>query len=386
MYFCFRYKPKAEEELLLFLNALDELLLSKAPAVLVMTVKLFLHWTEDHPHLKKDMLEMIQPSMCKILGRNIPESSYLVLDFLSTLSDIRTIFGAHYKYFLVRAKDPSYLKTKKLKVLPLVSTESNVCCLIEEVKPYCSDYQSFRDAVNCLGMLGQTNFAANKLCLSILVTLLDAPTERVVVSALECLLNVFPLFHSENEPVSQPQKAAMQVQDSPIADSEAAATKEEEFDLVPSKYTDVPIAEIPQNLPSLPQELTEAVTRALSRSSVQEAAPSLVLHVVGTLAPYIDAAPDILQQISSLSMLSKATHADLVSTAACIFLAKPAQSQLLLAGILAKAFKVPGAPASRAALVYSALLEDPTDAAKLFGAEVRPLVSNSHQFQVGTKL
>lgn len=359
--------------MILLLNALDELLLSKAPAVLVMTVKLFLHWTADHPHLKKDMLEMIQPSVCKILGRNIPESSYLVLDFLSSLTDIRDIFGPHYKYFLVRAKDPVYLKTKKLRVLPLVSTESNVCCLIEEVKPFCSDYQSFRDAVSCLGMLGQVNFAANKLCLSILVTLLDAPTERLVVNALECLLNIIHVSYSETDSAVQNEALETHSENLRQGDSDVAVAKTVEL---------IPFSSVTREsgkLPPLPQDLTEAVTRALSRESVQETSPSLVLHVLSTLAPYLDTAPDILQQMSSLSALSKAVHADLVSCAACVFLSRPAQCQLLLAAILAKAVKTPGAPSSQAALVYSALLEDPADAAKLLGAEVRRLRPNQNQ-------
>ncbi|XP_045613197.1 AP-4 complex subunit beta-1 isoform X2 [Procambarus clarkii] len=371
-----RYAPKSEEELILLLNGLDELFLSKASAVLIATVKLFLHWTQDHPHLKKDMLEMIQPSVCKILSQNVPEISYFMLEFLSTLGDIQKIFSSHYKYFLVRAKDPGYLKTRKLEVLPLVSTECNVCCLIEEVKPYCSDYQSFRSAVTCLGALAQVSPAACELCVSILITLLDAPTERVVIAALECLLKVFNSLPMENKSVCISKELALSSQLS-VGDADTLEHTDESVPL-PSTSTDTPKSETSKPLPELPQDLTKAVTRALSRGTVQEMAPSLVLRVLGRLALYLDSAPDILQRMSSLSSSSKAIHADLVTAAVRIFLSRPAQSQLLLAAILSKALKTPGEPASRAALVYSALLEGPANAALLLGADIHHVALNTH--------
>lgn len=381
-----RYSPKSEDELILLLNALDELLLSRAPAVLVATVKLFLHWTQEHPHLKKDMLEVIQPSVCKILSRNVSETSYLLLEFLGTLGDIRKVFGPHYKYFLVRAKDPGYLKTQKLKVLPLISTEGNVCCLIEEVKPFCSDYQSFRSAVSCMGLLARVSSAAHSMCLSMLVTLLDAPAERVVIAALECLMNVVlsppsvekNLNECHPDPVQPPSSSQGNVegQNQTILEESLSQllTHSEE-----SKLDSKTSSSGAENSPELPHNLTEAVVRALSRDNVQEAAPSLVLYVLGTLAPHLDSAPDILQHMSSLSFSSPAIHADLVTAAAQTFISRPAQTQLLLAAILAQAFKCSGEAASRAALVYATLQEHPSDAAFLLGATVRQLPPNNNE-------
>ncbi|XP_050727577.1 AP-4 complex subunit beta-1-like [Eriocheir sinensis] len=379
-----RYPPKSEEELILLLNTLDELLLSRAPAVLVGTVKLFLHWTQDHPHLKKDMLEVIQPSVCKILSRNISETSYLLLEFLHTLGDIRKVFGPHYKYFLVRAKDPGFLKTQKLKVLPLISTEDNVCCLIEEVKPFCSDYQSFRSAVSCMGLLARVNAAANSMCLSMLVTLLDAPAERVVIAALECLMNIVLSPPAAENDVSENRTEPVPSQPSSEGNvgSQNQTLLEGLFSQlsVPSEEPrmDPKTISTSQSQPELPHDLIEAITRALSLETVQEAAPSLVLFVLGTLAPHLDASPDILQRMSSLSF-SPSVHADLVTAAAQIFISRPAQTQLLLAGILARAFKSSDEAASRAALVYATLQEHPSDAAFLLGAAVRHLAPSNKE-------
>lgn len=378
-----RYSPKSEEELILLLNALDELLLSRAPAVLVATVKLFLHWTQDHPHLKKDMLEVIQPSVCKILSRNISETSYLLLEFLYTLGDIRKIFGPHYKYFLVRAKDPGYLKTQKLKVLPLIGTEDNVCCLIEEVKPFCSDYQSFRSAVSCMGLLAQVNAAARSMCLSMLVTLLDAPAERVVIAALECLMNVIlspPAPEndvSENFTEQTSQSSAEGNVGSPNQTLLEGLFSQLSFSSEEPRLEQKTVS-TSQIQSELPHDLIEAITRALSLETVQEAAPSLVLFVLGTLAPHLDTSPDILQSMSLLSF-SPSIHADLVTAAAQIFISRPAQTQLLLAAILARAFKSSDEAASRAALVYATLQEHPSDAAFLLGASVRQLPPSSRE-------
>ncbi|KAG0711820.1 AP-4 complex subunit beta-1 [Chionoecetes opilio] len=373
-----RYSPKSEEELLLLLNTLDELLLSRAPAVLVASVKLFLHWTQEHPHLKKDMLEVIQPSVCKILSRNMAETSYLLLEFIGLLGDIRKVFGPHYKYFLVRAKDPGYLKTQKLKVLSHISTEDNVCSLIEEVKPFCSDYQSFRGAVSCVGLLSKVSPAAHSMGLSMLVTLLDAPAERVVIAALECLMNIVlskpssEKNSSECAPDPDPSQSSLgnvEAQNPSILEKSFSqlSTHIEESELEPkTSYT-------AHNQLELPRDLIEAVIRALSREHVQEAAPSLVLYVLGTLAPHLDTAPDILQRMSSLSFSLPSIHADLVTAAAQTFISRPAQTQLLLGAILARAFKCGGEAASRAALVYATLQEHPSDAAFLLGATVRQL-------------
>lgn len=358
-----RYSPKSEDELFLLLNTLDELLLSKAPAVLVATVQLFLRWTAEHPHLKEDMLEMIRPSICKILAQNVAETSYLVLEFLSGLGEVRQVFGPHYKYFLVRSKDPGYLKAKKLKMLPSVSTEDNVCSLVSEVRPFCSDYQSFHGAVACLGALAKESTPARNLCLATLVSLLDAPAEKVVIAVLEGLLCVLPQVPSQSHQGSQAQIPLLQ---KPVSSSE---TK-----------TDVTVStenEIPPLPPQLLQDLQEVLTRALWREGVQESAPSLVLQVVGSLAPLLPAAPDIIQRMSALCCSNDQTHTDLITAAAKVFLARPPQMQLLLASVLAQAFKTEGVAATQAALVYSVLQEEPTDAAQLLGASLTHLSLSS---------
>lgn len=314
------------------------------------------------------MLEMIRPSVCKILAQNVAETSYLVLEFLSTLGEVRQVFGPHYKYFLVRSKDPGYLKAQKLKMLPSVSTEDNVCSLVSEVRPFCSDYQSFHGAVACLGALAKESTPARNLCLATLVSLLDAPAEKVVIAVLECLLCVLPHVPSQSHQGSHTQ---MQLLHKPTTSSSNTKT-----DMTVSTEH-----EIPPLPPQLMQDLQEVLTRALWREGVQEAAPTLVLQVVGSLAPLLPAAPDIIQRMSLLCCSSDHTHADLITAAAKVFLARPAQMQLLLAGVLAQAFKTRGVPATHAALVYSVLQEEPTHAAQLLGASITPLSVSSETQQ-----
>ncbi|KAK7066134.1 hypothetical protein SK128_019563 [Halocaridina rubra] len=374
-----RYFPKNDEELFLLLDALDELLLSKAPGVLMASVKLFLHWTKDHPHLKNDMLEVIQPPLCKILSRNIPETTYLILDFLKTLDNIRDVFSPHYKYFLVRAKDPGYLKSQKLSVLPLVGTESNVCSLIEEVRPFCSDYQSFKEAVHCLCSLASVSPLAYKSCLSTFTFLLDSPTVRVVEATLECLLNVLSVEFPESKDEEQNcdvDKASLVPTSQDV--TEGDDVEKEKIDLLHD--SSIENEKVTEACLELPSELVSSLTRALSRCSVQETAPSLVLHVLGALAVNLQSSPEILDSFhSSFSSLSEATCADIVTAASRVFLARPAQSQLLLASVLNKAFKAGGVPAARAALVYAALLEGPKNAASLLEVDVRLRTSENGQ-------
>ncbi|KAK3883794.1 hypothetical protein Pcinc_011919 [Petrolisthes cinctipes] len=401
-----RYFPKSEDELYLLLNTLDELLSSKAPAVLVSTVRLFVRWTAEHPHLKKDMMEMIRPSVCKILAQNVAETSYLLLEFLSELGEIRQVFGPYYKYFLVRSKDPGYIKAQKLMLLPSVSTEDNVCSLVNEVRPFCSDYQSFHDAVVCLGAMAKQSPPARNLCLATLVSLLDTPAEKVVIAVLESLLCVLPQVPSQSQQSSHLQVASShppqvagshptQVVGSHLqvgGVSQVAGTQTQVVSLL-HKSTPPSEAEIdnknisstenefPPLPPQLVQDLQEVLTRALWREGVQAAAPTLVLQVVGCLAPLLPAAPDIIQRMSSLCSTNDHTHAEFITAAVRVFFARPTQMQLLLASILAQAFNTPGVPAKRAALVYSILQEEPNDASQLLGASVVPLSLSSETQQ-----
>ncbi|KAK4329456.1 hypothetical protein Pmani_000213 [Petrolisthes manimaculis] len=425
-----RYFPKSEEELYLLLNTMDELLSSKAPAVLVSTVRLFVHWTAEHPHHKKDMMVIIRPSICKILAQNVAETSYLLLEFLSELGEIREVFGPYYKYFLVRSKDPGYIKAQKLMLLPSVSTEDNVCSLVNEVRPFCSDYQSFHDAVVCLGAMAKQSTPARNLCLTTLVSLLDTPAEKVVIAVLESLLCVLPQVPSQSQQSSHLQVASshpppvasshppqvvashppqvasshppqiagshppqvvgsqLQIEGVPqVAGSQTQVVSllhkctppsEAEID---NKNISSTENEFPPLPPQLVQDLQEVLTRALWREGVQAAAPTLVLQVVGCLAPLLPAAPDIIQRMSPLCSTNDHTHADLITAAARVFFARPTQMQLLLASILAQAFNTPGVPAKRAALVYSILQEEPNDAAQLLGASVVPLSLSSEMQQ-----
>lgn len=329
-----RYNPKSKDEIFLILNSIDETLSSRMPNVLISAIKLFLHLIQDFQHLKKDMLETVQPAICKILSQNIPETSYLVLEFLNTVGGITEVFSNNYKYFLVRGKDPGYLKSQKLKILPLVCNEENVGKLIEEVKPFCTDYQSFKDAIRCLGALGQVNVSAKELCCSSLIPLLESPTEQVVVASLECLLIIFP--------------AQSGLSNCNIASSGKAVANR----ISPS--------------------LTSAVTIALSSESIQESVPALVLQVLGNLAHCLPSAPDILEQISSVisPASSPNMYSNLTKAAARVFLARPSQTQLLLASILSTGFQHKGLPTEMAALVYAALQEPPEKAGLLLGCQV----------------
>ncbi|CAL4064032.1 unnamed protein product, partial [Meganyctiphanes norvegica] len=346
-----KYNPKSKDEVFLMLNSIDETLSSRMPNVLINAIKLFLHITQDFQHLKKDMLETVQPAICKILSQNIPETSYLVLDFLCTIGDIREVFSNNYKFFLVRGKDPGYLKSQKLKVLPLVCNEQNVGKLIEEVKPFCTDYQSFKDAIRCLGTLGQVNSSAKELCCSSLIPLLESPTEQVVAASLECLLIIFPTHGGTSS--------------SSVSSSGEAVT----YQISPS--------------------LSAAVTRALSSGSMQESSPALVLHVLGNLAHCLPSSPDILEQISSviLAASSPDVYSSLIKAAARVFLAQPSQTQLLLSSVLSTGFQHKGLPTEMAALVYAVLQEPPEKAALLLGCQVyspKNYISNNLSTNIGS--
>ncbi|XP_076041508.1 AP-4 complex subunit beta-1-like [Oratosquilla oratoria] len=308
-----RYSPKNEEEVFTLLNTVDEMLQSTVPSVLVAVMKLFFHLTKDYPHLKKDMLETIQPGLCKILHKNIPEYTYFVLDYLKSLdSVICDVFAPHYKCFLVKTKDPSYLKIKKMEVLPLVSCEANAPSIIDELKLFCTDYQCYREAIGSLKEQAFASKEARTQCLSALVSLLAGPSERVQCAALECVLALDPQ-------------------------------------------------------PPLSSGLQEAVAALVATPSFQQSNPALVLRTVGQLGVHLEVAPYCMEQlVHCMQQFDVPTQQLLITSTVRLFLGRPAECQMLLGHVLELGLKGDKREvAGRAAQVYAMLEEGPSCAKRL---------------------
>ncbi|KAF2366958.1 Clathrin/coatomer adaptor adaptin-like N-terminal [Trinorchestia longiramus] len=351
-----KYSPKDDKERFEMLNPLDECFQTEYPPVLVAAVNLFAHWTAPYPHLKAELVRVIQPAFCKVfLKCTSSETNEMLTKFFKSLGTCtRDIFNPHYKCFFLHPNDPNHLKKSKLEILGLVALPSNVLEFVSNVYPFCSDFNSYADAIKCLGVLGQLCELSRDHVLSLLPELLESPSSDIIAAALDCLLTIvscnvlFSAEHRNKSTASVLSKLAYSSQPEPQP-----------------RQTHQNIQ--PKDL-SLSINLKDSISRALSRPSILEGHACLVLHVVSTLATVFDDC-----SISCLETLLAEQH-HLSSTAQClllttvvrVFLCRPAQCYLMLvqvmrAGVMSQSDEVK----NKALLLYAMLKLGPSVARQM---------------------
>ncbi|XP_035224829.1 AP-4 complex subunit beta-1-like isoform X2 [Stegodyphus dumicola] len=136
-----KHIPESEEELLYFLNAVDERLLHSNPAIFVTAADIALYYAN---HLEKnfsvDILKQISPQLKLLLSSSNAELLSAILDIIeSYLPNHREIFSSFYNLFFCYFHDSVTVKVKKLCILVHLVNKSNISAIAEELLLYCSD-------------------------------------------------------------------------------------------------------------------------------------------------------------------------------------------------------------------------------------------------------
>ena len=372
LHFLKKYTPKDDAEVFDLLNPLDECFKSDNPGVLVESMELFLQWTTTHPNLKSHLITLVQPAFCRIFINSSPEICYLLLDFLISLGEcVRESFNLHYRYFTLNPNDPSYLKEKKFEVFGLIALPVNVLELMSEVQPYCNDYNSYEDAVKCLGVLGNISDKGRQQVYVILPELLEAASEKIVAVSLECLLILSSSVLDESDQFCG-NKTTANVLSSLGSDISLLPSVYKRGDTNGSVTRDSlsHVTAVRQHIKriSLPEALLEPLTKALSCPVLSDKHPCVVLHVLSTLCDVVDCCIPCLEQLQARqSSLSLSTQCLLLTTATRVFLSRPAQCYVILCRILQRGITSQHqAVRSQAALVYATLKQGTELTAKLF--------------------
>lgn len=316
-----KYEPKKEEEIFDMLNELDFCLKSTSPSLLITSIRYFFHLTKAYTHLTVDLCEVVTNPLCKILSQNRPELCYFILIFVQSLSDdFKKNFCAHFKYFLVKAKDPDYLKEKKFEVLPKLASKENFSEILSEVKHYTANFQSYKSAFRCIASLGCLDADAKQDVFTLLSHVIKNSNDQIVEAALECTLTV--VYKNDSEDLA-------------VAD--------------------------------LPKPLCSSVSLALGRSSLQELNPELVLRTFQIFVPFLENVQDFLEDFSKqVDSFNPDVRCLFLSSTCLAFLHWPPLVQPILVTVLREALKCPFEEVvSHAAFIYALLEEGPQKASQL---------------------
>uniref|UniRef100_A0A2P2I586 AP-4 complex subunit beta-1-like n=1 Tax=Hirondellea gigas TaxID=1518452 RepID=A0A2P2I586_9CRUS len=350
-----KYAPKDDADRFQLLNTLDECFKTDDAVVLVAAVELFLHWTSSHPNLRLELMKVMQPSFCRIFLSSSPETCYLLVEFLISLGGcIRDVFNPHYRYFNLNPNDPTYLKEKKLEMFGLIALPANILTFISEIRPYCSDFNSYDQAIKCLSVLGQVSDAGREKVYSILPELLEEPSDKIIAASLECLLNLTAcqsqVTHSA---VNKSTANVLSELGSLSLNDDSMKTNQEEQAIITCLYI------------SLPPHLQLSLSKVLLSSVFLDKHPELVLHVLSSLS--LDCSVACLEQLQARqSNLETSIECFLLATAMRVFLRHPAQSYGVLVRALASGHASQNRDVkSKTCQLYAMVQLGPNEAAKL---------------------
>lgn len=339
-----KYSPKDDKERFEMLNPLDECFQTDYPTVLVSAVNLFFHWTSPHPQLKIELVRVIQPAFCKIFlkSSSAETSSLLTKLFKSLGSCVQEIFNPHFRYFFLHHNDPTHLKKSKLEILGMIALPVNVMEFIPNIHPYCSDFNCYEDAIICIGVLGKLCEKSRDHVLSLLPELLGSPSDDIVAASLDCLLTVVSckvLFPDaiRNKTTANVLNRLANPGTTETPSSEDVQTKELTLSLA----------------------LKDSISKALSRPSILEHHPCLVLYVVSTLATlFDDCSITCLESLQSeMTVLSPAAQCLLLTTVVRVFLCRPAQCYHMLVQVMQSGISSPCDDVRRKARILYTMLK-----------------------------
>ncbi|KAK9826712.1 hypothetical protein WJX81_000377 [Elliptochloris bilobata] len=150
------YQPSGEQEVYELMNTLDDRLAHSNSAVVMATVKLFLHLTITMPATHQQVLERIKEPLQTLMSRDHYETAYAVLaHFLLLAQRAPSLFSQAYTTFFCRQNEPSYIKSLKLEILVAVADAENAHAVVTELSEYVGDIdeQLAREAVRAVGRI-----------------------------------------------------------------------------------------------------------------------------------------------------------------------------------------------------------------------------------------
>ncbi|XP_066922710.1 uncharacterized protein [Clytia hemisphaerica] len=194
-----RYQPQDEDEIIEYLNFLDDRLTHSNKGVVLAALNLFLRYTKNVDYLAQGFYERIRSPILSILNSSIPEVVYVTLKNISILIKTRArLFHEDFKIFFLRTNDLSYVCHQKLEILTDIVTEGNLQNIIEELRQYVrhDDYTVSCQAIQSIGAIGLNHPFASEPVTYILLDLLKSENDVIIDNALQSLKELMMKYAS----------------------------------------------------------------------------------------------------------------------------------------------------------------------------------------------
>ena len=196
-----KYKPKTDEESLDIMNLVDGYLSSNSPSVVVAALQYFLHIVQNMPQLFSQVYDRAKVQIMHFLGSGNPEMTLALLDFVETSLDTHaSVFMEHYKSFFCKYNDPLFLKSKKIRLLPLVTNGENVREILNELSLYSSDVSEsvVICSVEAIGKIARQHPELNDQCLQQILQLLQTNKSTSSIGHILGVLQTCNISRSSN--------------------------------------------------------------------------------------------------------------------------------------------------------------------------------------------
>ncbi|CAL0327284.1 unnamed protein product [Lupinus luteus] len=197
-----KYIPSDNNEIFDIMNLLEDRLQHANGAVVLATIKLFLHLTLSMSDVHQQVYERIKAPLLTQVSSGSPEQSYAILSHLHLLvMRAPHIFASDYKHFYCQYNEPSYVKKLKLEMLTAVANESNTYEIVTELCEYAAnvDIPIARESIRAVGKIALQQYDVNAI-VDRLLQFLEMEKDYVTSEALvlvKDLLRKYPQWSQD---------------------------------------------------------------------------------------------------------------------------------------------------------------------------------------------
>lgn len=161
-----KYIPSDSDESFDMMNILEDRLQHTNSAVVLATIKVFLHLTISMADVHQQVYERIKAPLLTLVNSGSAEQTYAVLSHLHLLVlRAPALFSNDYKHFYCRYSDPTYVKKLKLEMLTAVANESNTYEIVTELSEYAAnvDVAIARESIRAVGKIALQQYDVNAI-------------------------------------------------------------------------------------------------------------------------------------------------------------------------------------------------------------------------------
>jgi len=194
-----RYVPEDEDEVFDIINILDDRLKHANSGVVLGAANLFLNYTRNmDPELVEEIYERLKTPLITLMASGAPELAFVMLHHIELLlTRCPGLLEKDYQSFFCRYNEPRYVKSKKLEILTMIASASNMKAIVEELAAYITDVDvtMARESIKAMSKIAVRFSSAIEHIVGMLLLFLDLDTIYITadtVIVLQHILRKYP--------------------------------------------------------------------------------------------------------------------------------------------------------------------------------------------------